>query len=50
MTQHPDRLGPNGCDKECKAKWIRLTDAYTSIKDYHSGKLRLVGGPTRFED
>ena len=30
--------------------WVTVSNAYTELKDYNSGKLKLVGRPTRFEE
>ena len=49
LTSHPDRLGPGKCDASCQERWVKISNAYTELKDYDNGKLKLVGAPTRFE-
>ena len=48
LTRHPDKLGDK-CDAACKAEWVRVSDTYSTIKDYHSGRLKIVNKPTRFD-
>lgn len=48
LTEHPDKLGER-CDAACQERFQRVTDAYQAIRDMHSGRLRIVGKPTRFD-
>ena len=48
FRKHPDKLG-SSCDQKCHEEWAKITDAYAAIRDYHSGKLKLLNPPTRFD-
>ncbi len=49
LSSHPDKLGDK-CDDACQERFQRVTDAYAAIRDFHSGRLRIIGKPTRFDE
>lgn len=48
LKEHPDKLGDK-CGPPCHERWTRISNAYAALKDYNSGKLRLLNRPTRFD-